>query len=401
MSVAATFAILALFATACGGGDEKAAFGPPLTSSPVVGADQPPEETAVESSEESAFDPEEPTTTSAPLPSLLDPPYSVEFDWGVFSLAEGITNRMFVEEGLTFVLSVSDRSAADSGALIRGWRQGVEEVSNSKGRDITAQVIGPAGPDAGARAVELAALVEDGEVDCLAVDSANDVSVADAVDDAVSAGIPVFALGSDSPFSRRFAFYGIDDLEAGRLAGSFVGQWATDKRILLLKAGVLAQDPSDSSAGARMKGFIETFLELQPHVEFVNGPEDVEPLGIDPVEVYDSSAVWLQEHPDVDMILQADGGLEELARAIGDQFLHGDVYAVGFGMSNMIGNLVHDGVVVATLLEGLEAQADTAAQACGNFLFDGMYDVAVVTRDPLVVYQENLESSGWASPDNS
>ena len=230
------------------------------------------------------------------------------------------------------------------------------------GRDVVGRMVGPEGGDALAQADELTLLVQAGEVDCLAVDAADSGTVPDAIDAAVSAGVPVFSVGVDAANSRRFAFYGLNDFDAGRFAGSYAGQWVLDSRILIRKAAVLAGDPDDSSSRARMEGFIEAFLEFQPHVEFVNGPESTEAQGFDADEVYDSSVVWLQQHPDADMIFHADEGLEALAQAIADQLLYGDVYAVGFGMGQTVGNLIHDGVVVATLLEGYEAQAAAAAE---------------------------------------
>ena len=399
--IAAILTTLALLAAACGGDSDGTAVEPSPASSPPVEADQPLAPPAAEPTEEATAQPVEPEAAPDPLPSLQEPPYTVEFGWGEFTLDDDIANRLFVGDDLTFVLSISDRPAGDSQNLERGWRLGVEEVSSSGGYGVAARVVGPAGTDSEARASDLEELVQAGGADCLVVDSAGGASVADAIDAAISAGVPVFTIGTDSPFTRRFAYYGIDDLEAGKLAASFVGQWATEGRLLLLNAGVLARDPGDPSAKARMEGFIESFLELMPHVEFANGPEDVEPLGFDSDSAYDSAAVWLQEHPDVDIIFLADGGLEQLAAAIGDQFLHGDVYAAGFGMSDAIGNFIHDGVVVATLLEGLESQAETAAQACGRFLDDGVYDAGAVARNPQVVHEDNLESTGWAPPERN
>ena len=404
VSAAVVLAGLVLIVPACGNGAEPLSVPSPATSLAVD-----PEESAgieIQADEEAATATS--TTTEAPVansstttttttspPPLTDPPHAVEFAWGNFRLAEDTSNRLFEARGLRFVLTVSDTTAENAAMFEQGWALGIEEVATLSGRDVVGQMVGPEGGDALAQADELTSLVETGEVDCLAVDAADRAAVPDAIDAAVAAGIPVFAVGDDAANSRRFAFYGLDDFEAGRFAGSHAGQWVRDSRILIRKAAVLAGDPDDPSSRARMEGFIEAFLEFQPHVEFTNGPESTEAQGFDADEVYDSSVVWLQQNPDADMIFHADEGLEFLARAIGDQLLYGNVYAIGFGMSQTVGNLIHDGVVLATLLEGYEAQAAAAARACGDFLFDGVYDVGVVSRDPQVVHEHNLEAAGW------
>ena len=402
-------AALALFAAACAEDDPEPGIAAPTTS--VTAVEETPSEQLAEDDPEPATAPDtttttvpevEATTTSAATTTtslpLLDPPHLVEFGWGEFSLAKSTGDRLFVDERLTFVLMMPAIDTARTRMAEQGWSRGVEEVSDVYERAVLARVVGPESADARDQAAELVSLVEEGEVDCLAVDAGGDGLVADALDTAVAAGVPVFTLGVDVPNSRRFAFYGLDDFEAGRFVGSFVGRWALERRILILKAGVLSSDPGDRGSRARMEGFVEAFLEIQPHVEFVNSADTVEPQGVDAEELYESAAVWLAENPDVDVILHADAGLEPLARVISDQYLHGDVHAVGFGMSETIGNLIHDGVIVASLVEGVAAQAATAAVACGEFLLEGVHDVGVVARTPQVAHEDNLESFGWSPP---
>ena len=335
------------------------------------------------------------------LPPLTDPPHFASLPWGNFRLADRVSDRLFNGAPLRFALSVSDTAAADAAALEQGWAFGIEEAEFLKVSDIGGRIVGSDGADAAAQADELLSLVESGQVDCLVVDAANAGRIPDTVDEIVAAGVPVFTVGVDAPGSKRFAHYGLDDADAGRFAGSYAGQWFLDRRILVRKAAVLAANPSASASQKRMEGFIEAFLELQPHVEFANGPDSVEPAGADADAVYESSSTWLGEHPDVDLVFFADEGLEAFARAVADVYLHGDVFAVGFGMSQVVGNLIHDGVVVAALLEGYAAQAAAGARACADFLLDGVYDVGVVGRDPGVVHENNLAASGWKLPQSS
>lgn len=396
IAIAAIAVLLALLA-GCSSSEEPAS---PTQSTPSE------EQGAVGTADDEAgAELEVPTTTETPesipaltLPPLSDPPHSVSLPWGNFSLATRISDRLFSGDGLRFAFSSSDRSSARSMAFEQGWSIGIDEVETLKSAEIAARVVGPAVVDEAAQADELVALAESGNVDCVVVDAPSTGRVADAIDEVVAAGVPVFTVGTDAPNSRRFAYYGLDGLEAGKFAGMYAGQWSLDSRILIRKAAVLAGDPSQASTSKRMEGFIEAFLEIQPHVEFVGDHESVEPAGTDAEAVYEWSAAWLEAHPDVDMVFFADDGLEAFSRAIADVYLHGDVFAIGFGMSQTIGNLIHDGVIVAALLEGHDSQAAAGARACGDFLLDGVNDVGVVSRLPGVVHEDNLTASGWEPP---
>jgi ribose transport system substrate-binding protein len=55
------------------------------------------------------------------------------------------------------------------------------------------------------------------KVDGIAISCLNGDFLADAINRAIDAGIPVTTWDADAPKSKRVAFYGVDDLEAGRI----------------------------------------------------------------------------------------------------------------------------------------------------------------------------------------
>ena len=57
------------------------------------------------------------------------------------------------------------------------------------------------------------------KVDGIAISSLNGEFLAETINRAIDAGIPVVTWDSDSPTSRRLAFYGVDDLASGRIMG--------------------------------------------------------------------------------------------------------------------------------------------------------------------------------------
>ena len=307
---------------------------------------------------------------------------------------------------LSFVLVAAD-TGSDGSELTAsaGFSRGATEASERHRARIDTRLAGPEVVDPAEQARHIDDLVVSGDVDCLTVEvpevGAGDAAVlARAIDKAVNAGVPVFTVGGDSPDSRRFAFYGLDDFVAGERTGSVVGRWAVNGRILLRKAGVLAGDAGDPRSRRLMEGFIAGITAELPEIEFVNGPDSVESLGFDPERVYAISGRWIAAHPDVDIIFHADSGLEAASRYIADESLYGDVSMAGFHMSTDVLRYIREGVVVAATVPALADQAAAAARACGDFLLAGAYHSGTVAVDPLVVTEDNLGERDWASLDN-
>ena len=242
-----------------------------------------------------------------------------------------------------------------------------------------------------------------GDVDCLAVDvpetgGADAAEIERVIGRAVNAGVPVFTVRGDSPESRRFAFYGLDELAAGERAGMAVGRWSLDRRILVRRAGVLAGDADDPRSQRLMEGFVAGITAELPDVEIVNSPGSTESLSYDPVIAYERARDWITANPGVDIIFHPDLGLEAASRYIADESLYGDVSTAGFHMSEDVELYIRLGVVVAAMVVAPADQAAAAAAACGDFLLAGAYDTGPVAVDPLVVTERNLDEQDWTSP---
>ena len=210
----------------------------------------------------------------------------------------------------------------------------------------------------------------------------------------------MFAVGGDSPDSKRFAFYGLDDYAAGETAGSLVGQWAADGGILVRRAGVLTGDASDQSSFDLMRGFVAGLSEIHSGVDWVNGPSDVDSFGFDPFAVYDATEAWVLDNIDADIVFHTDEGLEALSAVIADQLLYGDMYAVGFHISEPVTNYIRERVVVTAMVQGIAEQARRAGAACGDFLLGGTHDTGHVVIEPVAVTRDNIDEIDWTLPEN-
>ena len=415
--LAAAVSALALLAAACAGDDgddDTASSVPPVTTQQEQESSPDPEGEPVEDEtvdgasageqEPAAGEPvvEEPAEPSEPAVEEEPdgPPHVAELAWGNFVLAERIVAKLDDGDPLNFVVSLNATGATSSASFEHGWAAAAGEVADQHGTEINARVIGPNGADVEAQAATIESLIASGDIDCLAVEAAHPLLLTDVIDAAVDAGVPVFSVGGDSPDSKRFAFYGLDDYAAGETAGQMVGQWAADGGILVRRAGVLTGDASDQGSFDRMRGFVAGLSEIHSGVDWVNGPSDVDSFGFDPFTVHDATEAWVLDNIDADIVFHTDEGLEALARVMADQLLYGDMYAVGFHMSEPVTNYVRERVVVTAMVQGLAEQARRAGAACGDFLLAGTHDTGHVVIEPVAVTRDNIDEIDWTLPEN-
>jgi ribose transport system substrate-binding protein len=77
--------------------------------------------------------------------------------------------------------------------------------------------------------------------------------VTGAINDAVNRGVPVMTFDSDAPESKRFAFYGVDDVKTGRLVMSELAKLLNGKG----KIGILAGNQNAPNLQHRVQGVKE------------------------------------------------------------------------------------------------------------------------------------------------
>ena len=135
------------------------------------------------------------------------------------------------------------------------------------------------------------------KVDGIAISCTNAEYLTPAINRAVEAGIPVVTWDSDAPNSKRYAFYGIDDLAAGRILG--------EQAIKLLKGqGEVAIMTSAGSTNLerRLEG-IQEALKKAPKIKVV----EVFDLKENPMGVADVITEGAQKYPELDAWLSTGG----------------------------------------------------------------------------------------------
>lgn len=126
--------------------------------------------------------------------------------------------------------------------------------------------------------------------DCILISCSDASKVKGAIDDAVAAGIPVMTFDSDAADSKRFAFYGVDDEEAGTLVMKELAEQMGGKgNIAILAGNQNAPNLQKRVAAVKAEAAKSAGIKV---VDVVNHPETAE----------DASAAVVQEmnaHPEI------------------------------------------------------------------------------------------------------
>ncbi len=117
-----------------------------------------------------------------------------------------------------------------------GAEDKAKELSEKLGIDIRIDWRTPPVEDGQVQAQRIAQAVNEG-TDVILLSSSDASKVTGAISDAVDRGVPVFAFDSDAPDSKRFAFYGVDDIETGQMVMKNLAELVNGKASVAIMAG--------------------------------------------------------------------------------------------------------------------------------------------------------------------
>jgi ribose transport system substrate-binding protein len=121
-------------------------------------------------------------------------------------------------------------------AAHQGAKDAAKELGAKYGVEVTINIQTPVDEDALKQAQAVTQLANSG-VAGIAVSCSNAQTLQPAIDKAVAAGIPVMTFDSDSPNSKRFAYYGTDDTACGTRVGEELAKVMGGKGNVAILAG--------------------------------------------------------------------------------------------------------------------------------------------------------------------
>jgi LacI family transcriptional regulator len=226
--------------------------------------------------------------------------------------------------------------------------------------------------DPTAQAEALDQLCEQG-CDGVAVVALEHPMVHGAIDSLTAAGIPVVTLVSDAPGSRRAHYVGIDNLAAGRTAGTLLGRFAGPRagRVGVVLGSTALRDHAD-----RLHGFAEVLARDFPTLDILPAR-----AGHDDDETSERVAASLLEaHADLVGLYAAGAGTAGIAGALHKSGRERDVVLIGHELNDAACAWLRRGTVDALIHQDAGHEARSAVRLL----------LARLTGEPVLVDQERI-----------
>jgi simple sugar transport system substrate-binding protein/ribose transport system substrate-binding protein len=287
-----------------------------------------------------------------------------------FELAEHITERIDDGDQLRIRLSYHDPSLAFAQPIRAGMTRAGDEL------DVDVDLIGPTGGSANDQVAELQTLINQGQVDGIAVSSASSDALKPVIAQAYDAGIPIISFNTNNPESQQMAFVGQDLYESGRSEAeellSIVGE-ATGNVV------VFSVDTGAGWSHDRFSGF-EAGLEG-------SGLEIVGPVntGNEPSAAYNTVESTMTGQSDTVAIASLDCcSFTAAAQWVEQSGNAGEIHVVGFDVLPQTVEYLDRGVVDMTISQNPAEQGYQAVKILVDFLQDGTELVDVDTGAQIV-----------------
>ena len=142
------------------------------------------------------------------------------------------------QKGKKFTIAMIAKSSTNPVFLAArtGAEAAAKEASEKTGLDVQVAWLTPPDEDAQVQAQRIQQAVNDG-ADAILISCSDAGKVNGAINDAVARGVPVMTFDSDAPQSKRFAFYGVDDLKTGHQVMAELAKLMDGKGKIAILAG--------------------------------------------------------------------------------------------------------------------------------------------------------------------
>ncbi len=225
------------------------------------------------------------------------------------------------------------------------------------------------------------------QVDCILLNAVDSAAIVPAVEAANKANIPVICLDVMAEGGDIEAFIASDNVEAGRLAGEFIGEYLGGEGTVVILDG-----PPISSFQDRATGFQEGLASFDG-IEIVQHINAVENSTTGFVAAADNI---LSAHPDLSAVLAVnDFGAMAVEAAVESAGVDFPVVAVGIdGMADVVQAITGGDVVVGSVAQ-MPADMGRLGVSTAVALLNGESIEAEISVPLLMLSKENAEGFTW------
>jgi LacI family transcriptional regulator len=212
-----------------------------------------------------------------------------------------------------------------------------------------------------------------GRYDGVAVVALDHQSVRAAIDDLVAGGSHVVTLVSDVPGSRRHHYVGVDNVAAGRTAGSLMGRFLGGRTGAI---AVVAGSQSLRDHAERIFGFNQVMSLEYPALQALSPVE-----GNDQDDLSESlTARLLADHPDLIGLYNAGAGAPGIAKALTEAGREGTVVFIAHELTAFSRRALLRGVLDAVIAQHPGHEARSAIRVL----------TALARNEPIHAEQETI-----------
>ncbi|AST07160.1 sugar-binding protein [Anoxybacillus flavithermus] len=222
------------------------------------------------------------------------------------------------------------------------WRkieQGAKEAG--KNYDVNIEYIGPLRTSVDEQ-VKLLEKAIASRVDGIIVQNLKDEAFIPLIDKAISRNIPVITIDADAPKSRRIAYVGTNNFEAGQLLGKAVVSRVEGEREL----GVMIGTDTSENQRLRLQGFLSVIAE-HPRLKVVS----VASSNISRIQASIQAEQMLRKHPHISVMV-GTSALDAIGIRMATKNLHRqDIQIFGFDDVEETIEAIQQGDIVATVVQ--------------------------------------------------
>jgi len=221
------------------------------------------------------------------------------------------------------------------------------------GRDLTADVVGPAIESAVVQRYDAIALL------------AGDSGVAPFINKAYQAGVVVATFNSDvDRENKRIFCVGADSVYQGKQAAKAMGEALVGKGKVAVITGYFAVESHEG----RRKGFVDELARLYPDIEIVGEVENRDAADVS----YTQAKDFMNAYPDLVGMYVTAGGPFGAGNAIKDENKQSQIKLICYDFIEENMKLVQDGVVYAVIGQQPEAQGHDTIIRLYNYMVGGV-----------------------------
>lgn len=203
----------------------------------------------------------------------------------------------------------------------------------------------------------------DAEVNGIALAPCNDNRIRNRINELFEQGIPVVTLNTDIENSKRIAYVGSNYTKSGATAAGLLRLMTSGKVYI----GILTGSADILCHTERIAGFSNTLSPYSDNIHIVSVTETHD----DEIESYEKTTKLLKEHPEINALYFAAGGVYGGCRAVSSLGLHHKLKIIAYDKADTTEQFLKDRILSAVICQQPHTQGRKPLDLLFTYLTTG------------------------------